>query len=76
MDFGYLLQILNRRKWLIFAAMLAAGTVVFYLIGRKPERYKATVIMATGIVNYKGFNSTGDDAFVQQFQIENASLHT
>lgn len=72
MDFGYLLQILNRRKWLIFAAMLAAGTVVFYLIGRKPERYKATVIMATGIVNYKGFNSTGDDAFVQQFQIENA----
>lgn len=72
MDFGYLLQILARRKWLIFSAMLLSGIVVFYLIGRKPEQYKATVLMATGIVTYKSFNSDGDDAFVQQFQIENA----
>ena len=72
MDFGYLLQILTRRKWLILASMIAAGAVVFFLIGRKPERYKSTVVLATGIVNYKGFNSNGDDAFVQQFQIENA----
>lgn len=72
MDFGYLLQILNRRKWLIMTSMIVAGAVVFYLIGRKPEQYKSTVEMATGIVNYKGINSNGDDAFVQQFQIENA----
>ncbi len=72
MDFGYLFQILNRRKWLIMASMIVAGAVVYYLIGRKPERYKSTVVMATGIVNYKGINSNGDDAFVQQFQIENA----
>jgi polysaccharide biosynthesis transport protein len=72
MDFGHLLQILSRRKWLILSAMLASAGIVFYLIGKKPERYKANIIMATGIVNYKGFNSNGDDAFVQQFQIENA----
>lgn len=72
MDFGYLLQILNRRKWLILTAMIASAALVFYLIGKRPEQYKANVILATGIVNYKGFNSNGDDAFVQQFQIENA----
>jgi polysaccharide biosynthesis transport protein len=72
MDFGHLLQILSRRKWLILSAMFASAALVFYLIGKRPERYKANVILATGIVNYKGFNSSGDDAFVQQFQIENA----
>jgi polysaccharide biosynthesis transport protein len=72
MDFGYLLQILLRRKWLIVAAALVAAVAVFLLIGRRPERYKASIIVSTGIVNYKGLNSSGDDAFVQQFQIENA----
>lgn len=72
MDLGYLLRILNRRKWVIAAAMLAAMFATFYLVGLKPERYKASAIMATGIVNYKGINSDGTDAFVQQFQIENA----
>ncbi len=72
MDFGYLLQILGRRKWLVLSAMFASAFLVFYMIGKRPERYKANVILATGIVNYKGFNSNGDDAFVQQFQIENA----
>jgi polysaccharide biosynthesis transport protein len=72
MDFGYLLQLLNRRKWLILSAMLLSGVLVYVLIGRRPERYKATVLISTGIVNYKGINSNGDDAFVQQFQIENA----
>jgi polysaccharide biosynthesis transport protein len=72
MDFGYLLQLLNRRKWLILGAMLLSGVLVYVLIGRRPERYKATVLISTGIVNYKGINSNGDDAFVQQFQIENA----
>ena len=72
MDFGYLLQILSRRKWLIFSAMAITAALVFYLIGKRPEQYKANIVLATGIVNYKGFNSNGDDAFVQQFQIENA----
>ncbi len=72
MDVGYLLRILARRKWLIFAAMLAAAVATFFFIGHKPERYKATVIMATGIVNYKGINSDNSDAFVQQYQVENA----
>ncbi len=72
MDVGYLLRILARRKWLIFIAMLAAVIATFVFIGQKPERYKATVIMATGIVNYKGINSENEDAFVQQYQVENA----
>ena len=72
MDISYLLRILARRKWLIFSAMLAAAIITFLLIGRKPERYKASVIVSTGIVNYKGVNADNSDAFVQQFQIENA----
>ena len=72
MDVGYLLRILGRRKWLIFIAMLAAAVATFFFIGRKPERYRAMVIMSTGIVNYKGLNSNDDDAFVQQYQVENA----
>ena len=72
MDIAYLLRILARRKWLILSAMLAAAAITFFLIGRKPERYKSTVIVATGIVNYKGVNSDNSDAFVQQFQVENA----
>lgn len=72
MDFGYLLRILLRRKWLIIAAMLAAACATFALIGLRPEKYKSTVILATGIVNYKGINSDNSDAFVQQYQVQNA----
>lgn len=63
---------LARRKWLILSAMLAAAAITFVLIGQKPERYKASTIVSTGIVNYKGIGSDGKDAFVQQFQVENA----
>ncbi len=72
MDFGYLLRILLRRKWLIIGAMLAAACATFTLIGLRPEKYKSTVILATGIVNYKGINSDNSDAFVQQYQVQNA----
>lgn len=72
MDFGYLLRILARRKWLIAGAMLAAAVATFLLIGLRPEKYRASVILATGIVNYKGINSDNSDAFVQQYQVQNA----
>lgn len=72
MDFGYLLRILARRKWLIAGAMLAAAVATYVLIGLRPEKYKASVILATGIVNYKGINSDNSDAFVQQYQVQNA----
>jgi polysaccharide biosynthesis transport protein len=72
MDFEYLLRILNRRKWLIAAVALATTAATFVLIGRKPETYKATVLLSTGIVNYKGIDADNADAFVQQYQVENA----
>ncbi|MDX1913723.1 MAG: hypothetical protein SFV22_19665 [Saprospiraceae bacterium] len=72
MDFNYLLQILLRRKWLIVGVMAAAALATFLFIGQKPDRYKSAVVMATGIVNYKGINSDNSDAFVQQYQVENA----
>jgi uncharacterized protein involved in exopolysaccharide biosynthesis len=72
MDFTYLLNILLRRKWLILGAMAAAALGTFFFIGQKPARYKSGVVMATGIVNYKGINSDNSDAFVQQYQVENA----
>lgn len=72
MDFTYLLNILLRRKWLILGAMATAALATFFFIGQKPERYKSSVVMATGIVNYKGIKSDNSDAFVQQYQVENA----
>jgi polysaccharide biosynthesis transport protein len=72
MDISYLLRVLARRKWLILSAMLAAALATYFLIGRKPEKFKSTVILSTGIVNYKGINSDNSDGFVQEFQIQNA----
>lgn len=72
MDVGYLIRILARRKWFIIIAMLTAAAATFFFIERRPERYKSTVIVSTGIVNYKGINSDNSDAFVQQYQVENA----
>lgn len=72
MDFGYLLRILSRRKWLILAVIFGAAAAAFIFIGRKPEMYRASAILSTGIVNYKGINSDNSDAFVQQYQVENA----
>ena len=72
MDFGYLLRILLRRKWLIAGVALGAALAAYVFIGRKPENYRASVIISTGIVNYKGINSDNSDAFVQQYQVENA----
>jgi len=72
MDIAYLIRILARRKWLILSVMLAAAAATYLFIGRKPKQYKATVIMATGIVNYKGINSNNADMFVQQYQVDNA----
>lgn len=72
MDFAYLLNILLRRKWLILGVMAAAAVATFFFIGQKPERFKSSVVMATGIVNYKGIKSDNSDAFVQQYQVDNA----
>lgn len=75
MDYAYLTGVLARRKWLIVAAMVMAAISTYIFIGSRPERYKATVVIATGIVNYKGINSDNSDAFVQQYQVENAFLN-
>lgn len=72
MDFAYLIGIIARRKWLIVAAMAAAALGTFLYIGSKPERYQSMVVMRTGIVNYKGLDADNSDAFVQQYQVENA----
>ncbi len=72
MDFTFLLNILRRRLWLILGVMAAAAIATFFFIGQKPERFKSSVVMAAGIVNYKGIKSDNSDAFVQQYQVENA----
>ncbi len=72
MDFQYLLRILSGRKWIILSVAAAASILAFYMIGKKPQMYKAEVILSTGIVNYKGFNADKDGGFVQEYQIENS----
>ena len=72
MDIQFLLRILMRRKWHIAAAAILCAVLAFIWAGRKPNQYRATVVLATGIVNYKGINSDKDASFVQQYQVENA----
>jgi polysaccharide biosynthesis transport protein len=72
MDFGYLVQIILRRKWLILGAMATAAILTFVLIGMRPEQYRSEVTVSTGIINYKGFDSDDKDAWVQQYQVDNA----
>jgi len=72
MDLAYLFNILLRRKWLILGVMATAALATFFFIGQKPERFKSSVVLATGIVNYKGIKSDNSDAFVQQYQVDNA----
>lgn len=71
MDFSNLLNILARRKWLILAAMLAAAGFTYFLIGARPEKYRASATISTSILNYRGIGDEGGGGFVQQFQIEN-----
>ncbi len=66
MDFGYLLRILARLKWLIIGAMAVAALATYMFIGLRPEKYKVSVIMATGIVNYKGINSDNSDQAISK----------
>lgn len=72
MDIQFILRILLRRKWLIVLAAVFCAALAFFWAGRKPNQYRATVVLATGIVNYKGINSDKDASFVQQYQVENA----
>ena len=72
MDIGYLFRIVARRKWLILAVALACAAAMYFLIGLRPELYRSEVMISTGIVNYKGINSSSSDAFVQEYQVQNA----
>jgi hypothetical protein len=54
MDFGYLLNILLRRKWLLLSVVLFSSIATWFFIGSLPDVYKAQAVISTGIIDYKG----------------------
>jgi polysaccharide biosynthesis transport protein len=72
MDLSYLLNILWRRKWLLFAVVLLAATATWFIVGSLPPVYKAKSVISTGIIEYKGRTLEKDNPYIQQFQIESS----
>ena len=70
MDLNYLLNILLRRKWLLFSVVLVSALSTYFLLGQLPDTYKAESVIETGIINYKGPSLQRDNVFIQKFQIE------
>ncbi len=72
MDFGYLINILLRRKWLLFSVVLLSAIATWFFIGSLPDVYKAKAVISTGIIDYKGVSLQKDNPFIQKFQIESS----
>ena len=72
MDFGYLINILLRRKWLLLSVVLLSSIATWFFIGSLPDVYKAEAVISTGIIDYKGVSLQKDNPFIQKFQIESS----
>jgi polysaccharide biosynthesis transport protein len=70
MELRYFLSVLSKRKWLLLAAMLAAGTTAYYVVGKMPHKFKASALLSTGIVEYQTIRVGEPNPFVQEFEIE------
>ncbi len=70
MDFQFLFRVIWRRKWLMVLAGIIAAATTFTAIHLKERIYKASAILSTGMVDYKGLDPEEGLPFLQQFQID------
>ena len=70
MDIQYFINILLRRKWLILATALAAAVAAFIFVDQKPEKFKSTATLSTGIMDVTGFDPAKESPWVQEYIIK------
>lgn len=69
MDLLLILNVLWKKKWLLFLVAAASTILTFFALKFLPPQYLSEAILATGIVERRGIDLEQENAFVQQFQI-------
>ena len=64
MDFGYLINILLRGKWLILAAVIAPAIAAYLYVDAQDRTYKSATTISTGLLDPAGFNPDDPGAYI------------
>ncbi len=64
MDFGYLLNVLLRGKWLILAAIIAPAIAAYFYVNAQDRTYKSATTISTGLLDPAGFNPDDPGAYI------------
>lgn len=64
MDFGYLLNVLLRGKWLILAAIIAPAIAAYLYVNAQDRTYKSATTISTGLLDPAGFNPDDPGAYI------------
>jgi len=64
MDFGYLINILLRGKWLILAAVIAPAIAAYFYVDAQDRTYKSATTISTGLLDPAGFNPDDPGAYI------------
>lgn len=69
MDLQYFLNILLRRKWLILTVAIVAAATALFFVHRADEKFKASAVMSTGIIDVTP-DLSKETPWVQQFFVD------
>ncbi len=68
MDLQYFLNVLWKRKWLLFVVGLTAAVSAFFLVGLTPYKFKSQAVIETNVLNNLRLNVLNDNPFLQEYQ--------
>jgi polysaccharide biosynthesis transport protein len=71
MELRYFFSVLSKRKWLLLLSMIVAGATTWLIVSMLPKKYKTSTQISTGITSQNSIRVDQDNAFVQEFEIEN-----
>ncbi len=70
MELNYFFSVLAKRKWLLLAVAFLTSATTYFLVKQLPKNYRASGVIQTGIVEFKGLRVDETDPFKQEFEIE------
>ena len=68
MDLQYFMNVLWKRKWLLFVVGLTAAISAFFLVGLTPYKFKSQAVIETNVLNNLRLNVLNDNPFLQEYQ--------
>ena len=68
MDLQYFLNVLWKRKWLLFVVGLTAAIATFFLVGLTPYKFKSQAVIETNVLNNLRLDVLNDNPFMQEYQ--------